>query len=119
MKFFIFSGLFFLTVSASALSEKCIELGSLAIIDFMANEEPNSDLHLTKNKKGEVDGIVDAAEMYGTYDLTSVDDNGDGTETIVFSNDDTLVFVSVEEIIKKGVITCKVGAVDAGQNDQD
>jgi hypothetical protein len=113
---------FVLSQNARAMSLECEEKAAGAIINFLSKEEPQSDLHLVKNKKGDrIVALTDAAEIYSTFKLDRVvnSDGQDGVEILIFRDGDSLVFAHVKTTTPRGRTTCQVLKVDSGRDDHD
>lgn len=114
----IISCFILISMSASAFSDKCVEVGATAVLDFLTKQEPTSDVHLTKNAKGDITGIVDSADVYASMDLSDVIQDGKNL-IIIFKEGSFIAFSHVEEVMIKGTLSCKVTHVDTGQDDED
>ncbi|MBY0316445.1 MAG: hypothetical protein K2Q26_13035 [Bdellovibrionales bacterium] len=118
----LFVSFWILSVQALALdnlSKPCIEAGTRAVIDYLEKEQPAADLHYTVDKNGDINGVVDSAEVYGGFDLQELVTDGTDEAIIYFNDLSYIVFVTVKETVLNGKVQCEIVNVDAGQDDQD
>lgn len=101
------------------ITEACIEKASYAIVSFLEKEEPTADLHMVKNKKGQVISIADASGTYSEYDALPVRSDKKSRSIVTFKAGDAIIFAEVQVTDANSKAVCKILNVDMGQDDQD
>lgn len=118
MKFFMLLSFSLLISSVShAKSSKntsvCDEVVANKVIDFLEQEEPTAELHIIKNAKGEVIGLVDARNTFPTIEFVRTMKLKKNTYENVFQYDTVIIYADYT------LSDCNVFNLGLAQDDQD